>query len=72
MMDTGYPILPEIDFNPQNPFKTPMNFTNNSTYHDSLMDAFPFKLPFHPGKGLDSDYPDPPYEPVEPEDEPDD
>ena len=47
--------------------------TSFTSVNDISRDAFPFDVPFHPGKGPEIDYPDGPVEPEEdPGDDPDD
>ena len=46
--------------------------TSFTSKNDILGNDFPFKMPFHPGKGPDVDYPEGPYEPEEPDEDPGD
>ncbi len=46
--------------------------TCNISLNDSIGSPFPFNIPFHPGEGPEIDYPDGPYEPEYPEEDPGD
>lgn len=69
---SGGIILHESHSSTRNPFKTPLNFSNKGMHADSPSEAFPFIIPFHPGKGPEIDYPDSPVEPEDPDDDPGD
>ena len=57
LMGCGGIILPETSF---------------TSLNDISQDAFPFIIPFHPGKGPEIDYPDAPVEPEDPDEDPGD
>ena len=46
--------------------------TSFTSLNDISQDAFPFIIPFHPGKGPEIDYPDAPVEPEDPDEDPGD
>ena len=46
--------------------------TSFTSLNDISRDAFPFIIPFHPGKGPEIDYPDAPVEPEDPDEDPGD
>ena len=69
---SGGIILRESHSSTRKPFKTPLNFSNKGMHADRPSEAFPFIIPFHPGKGREIDYPDSPVEPEDPDDDPED